>query len=90
MNNKLSTTKALMLGQYGVDLDRECMQVVFVGDAPNDAPMFEYFSHSVDVTNVRNFVEKMDAQSTFVSTELCGNRFSELVELLIFTRRPVM
>ena len=48
-------TKILMRERFRIDLDADKDRFVFVGDSPNDAPMFEYFPHSVGVANIRDF-----------------------------------
>ena len=32
---------------------------VFIGDSPNDEPMFGYFPHAVGVANVADFADRM-------------------------------
>ena len=45
--DKLSTTKPFMRERFELDLDLCKSEFVFVGDSPNDQPMFGYFPHSV-------------------------------------------
>ena len=51
--DKLAMTRRLLRDEFGIDLDAERERFVFVGDSPNDAPMFEYFPYAVGVANVR-------------------------------------
>src|ERR1700675_5193297 len=44
--DKLAMTRTLMRECFGVDLDAHCDEYAFVGDSPNDAPMFSYFPHA--------------------------------------------
>ena len=53
--DKLGMTKILARECLGVDLDAERAQFAFAGDSPNDAPMFDFFSYSIGVANVRRF-----------------------------------
>ena len=39
--------------EFAIDLDRARDLFVFVGDSPNDQPMFAFFPHAVGVANVR-------------------------------------
>src|SRR5262249_17363724 len=50
--DKLAMTKTLMREALAVDLDAARREYVFVGDSPNDAPMFAYFPHAAGVANV--------------------------------------
>jgi hypothetical protein len=50
--DKLAATRRLMREAFRVDLDAERESYAFVGDSPNDAPMFAFFPHAVGVANV--------------------------------------
>jgi hypothetical protein len=81
--DKLAMTRTLMQERFGVDLERACAEYAFVGDSPNDAPMFAFFPHSVGVANVRDFLERMPAQPKFITSARCGAGFAELAEMII-------
>jgi hypothetical protein len=81
--DKLGMTRTLMQERFGVDLERARADYAFVGDSPNDAPMFAFFPHSVGVANVSDFLERMPARPTFVTTARCGAGFAELAEMII-------
>jgi hydroxymethylpyrimidine pyrophosphatase-like HAD family hydrolase len=57
--------------------------VVFVGDSPNDAPMFDAFANSVGVANVRRFEAVLAAAPKFVTEAACGAGFAELADHLL-------
>ena len=86
--DKLGMTKTLMRECFDVDLDAERERFVFVGDSPNDAPMFAYFPHSVGVANVRDFAGMLDAEPAYVCVERGGSGFVELADLLLSDRGP--
>ena len=65
------------------DLERERMAVVYVGDSPNDAPMFDYFPLSVGVANIGRFAERMTALPKYVTRAESGAGFAELAEHLL-------
>jgi len=83
--DKLGMTRTLMQERFGVDLDQEDARAhyAFVGDSPNDAPMFAFFPHSVGVANVRDFDGRMSAPPRFVTTARCGAGFAELADMII-------
>ncbi len=81
--DKLSTTKLFMQERFGIDLDLHKSEFVFVGDSPNDEPMFGYFPHSVGVANVRNFIDVISMKPTYVSKASCGAGFSEVASVLL-------
>src|SRR4051812_3933529 len=53
--DKLAMTRLLFMEQFRIDIAKDNTQIVFAGDSPNDAPMFEFFKKSVGVANVRRF-----------------------------------
>jgi HAD superfamily hydrolase (TIGR01484 family) len=65
----------------GIDAEKEAEKVVFVGDSPNDAPMFDLFPQSVGVANVADFV--MDTPPAWVTRERSAAGFQEVVEALL-------
>jgi HAD superfamily hydrolase (TIGR01484 family) len=81
--DKLSMTKILMREAFAVDLDAAREQYVFVGDSPNDAPMFGYFPHAVGVANIRDFGDRVNPRPAYVSQNRCGAGFAEAVECLL-------
>ncbi|MFQ5551061.1 MAG: HAD-IIB family hydrolase [Gemmatimonadales bacterium] len=84
--DKLGMTKRLMRECFGIDLDADKARFVFVGDSPNDAPMFSYFPHSIGVANVRNFRDTLQAEPTYVAEETRGRGFAEVVDSLLAAR----
>lgn len=58
-------------------------ELVFVGDSPNDEPMFHAFEMSVGVANVRPFLPKIKNPPKYITTHEAGAGFAELAKLLI-------
>ena len=81
--DKLGMTRTLMQERYGVDLARDEGKYLFVGDSPNDAPMFAFFSHSVGVANVADFGARLTRAPAYVSDRRSGEGFVEVAELLL-------
>jgi HAD superfamily hydrolase (TIGR01484 family) len=84
--DKLAMTKTLFAEAFGIDLDRERDRFVFVGDSPNDAPMFAYFPNSVGVANVRAFADRIATLPAYVTEHDAGAGFAELARLLLAAR----
>ncbi|MEQ1775186.1 MAG: HAD-IIB family hydrolase [Burkholderiales bacterium] len=85
--DKLSMSKTLMREAFAVDLDATRDQYVFVGDSPNDAPMFGYFPHAVGVANILDFGERVEHLPAYVSSHRCGAGFAEVAECLLVARK---
>jgi hypothetical protein len=81
--DKLSMTRTLFAEAFGIDLDRERERFVFVGDSPNDAPMFAFFPHAVGVANVREFADRISALPAYVTEREAGAGFAELADFLL-------
>jgi hydroxymethylpyrimidine pyrophosphatase-like HAD family hydrolase len=65
---------------------RDDAQVVFVGDSPNDEPMFARFPLSCAVANVQRYREYMAHLPAFVATTECGEGFAEIADTLLRKR----
>ena len=84
--DKLSMTRCMFDELFGVDLDAARGETVFVGDSPNDAPMFVFFPDAVGVANVADFADRLDATPAWVTHARGGHGFAELAEALIAVR----
>ena len=81
--DKLSTSRLFLRDCFGIDIDRDKDSVVFVGDSPNDAPMFGFFPNSVGVANVLDFAGELPASPAFVTGGRGADGFAELAKALI-------
>ena len=81
--DKLAMTRRLLRERFGIDPDAGGGQILFVGDSPNDAPMFAHFEHSVGVANVRDFAGRLPAEPAWVTEGRGGAGFVELVAALL-------
>jgi HAD superfamily hydrolase (TIGR01484 family) len=81
-HDKLTMTRTLLGQEFGIDLDHERDRFVYVGDSPNDEPMFGYFPYSVGVANVRRFTDRMEVLPRYVTTGEAGAGFAELARFL--------
>lgn len=81
--DKLSMTRNLMRESFDIDLDAKREKFLFVGDSPNDAPMFAYFPNSVGVANVRIFGDRLTYSPVYVTEARCGAGFVEVVDALL-------
>jgi hydroxymethylpyrimidine pyrophosphatase-like HAD family hydrolase len=69
-----------------MDLDDARAQAVFVGDSPNDAPMFGFFPNSCGVANVLAFKGELEAEPTYVTEGGGGRGFVEVAERILAAR----
>ena len=85
--DKLTMARTLLAEEFGIDLDAARERFVFVGDSPNDAPMFGYFPHSIGVANVRAFGGRIATPPSYVTRSESGAGFAEVAEVLLAARR---
>jgi HAD superfamily hydrolase (TIGR01484 family) len=81
--DKLTMTRTLLAEIFAVDLDVQRDRFVFVGDSPNDAPMFGFFPNSVGVANVRPFLDRIANLPAYVTQREAGEGFVELADFLL-------
>ncbi len=84
--DKLTMTEILMADIFNCDIETEKNSFVFVGDSPNDQPMFKYFPNAVGVANLRNFESSLTDRPTYVTDMEAGSGFVELVDTLVSVR----
>ena len=86
-HDKLATSRELFREAFGIDLAAGREHYTYVGDAPNDAPMFAFFPHAVGVANVRRFLDRIATPPAYVTNAEAGEGFAELARLLLDARR---
>ncbi len=81
--DKLSMTRTLFREIFKTDLDTVKENIVFVGDSPNDEPMFQYFPNSVGVANVLEFLDRLAFKPVWITRAKGGMGFAQLSKVLI-------
>ena len=85
--DKLSTTRLFVRDALGCDLEDVRERALFVGDSPNDAPMFAYFPLSCGVANVLD--RPLSHLPTYLSPERGGRGFVRIAEAILSARSGV-
>ncbi|ASQ02875.1 HAD-IIB family hydrolase [Sinorhizobium meliloti WSM1022] len=84
--DKLTMTRRFADDILGVDIDAERDRIVFVGDSPNDAPMFGFFPNACGVANVLAFQGRIDAEPAYVAEREGGHGFVEVANRILDAR----
>ena len=84
--DKLTTTRKLLLECFGAQT-RIQEEFCYIGDSPNDEPMFAYFDISFGVANVAEFASRMKDHPKYVTRASGGAGFAEFSAYLLRTRR---
>jgi len=82
--DKLSMAELFLRDRFGWQGGLE--EVVFVGDSPNDEPMFARFPLSCAVANIRNFLHLIKDKPAFVAAKEGGEGFAEIADALLEKR----
>lgn len=67
-------------GWSGSELQKHC---AFIGDSPNDEPMFAFFQNSIAVENIREFWSQLEHKPNYVCSKPEGFGFCEFAERLL-------
>ncbi len=81
--DKLSMTRIMFQEIFKQDLEMLKEQIIFVGDSPNDMPMFDYFPNSVGVANVAQFNNQLATPPTWITEQAGGIGFVEVAEAIL-------
>lgn len=81
--DKLTMTRVLFEEVFRENLQDVKQDVIFIGDSPNDAPMFAYFPNSVGVANVLDFEGRLPCEPTWVTQKKGGYGYAEMVDTLL-------
>jgi HAD superfamily hydrolase (TIGR01484 family) len=84
--DKLTMSRLLFHEIFGISIDQAKRRIVFIGDSPNDAPMFGFFPNAVGVANVLLHRDRLIAEPAWVTAGFGGDGFAELVDLLLAAR----
>jgi HAD superfamily hydrolase (TIGR01484 family) len=82
-HDKLTMCRTYLFNEAGLDLNIDSSTCVFVGDSPNDEPLFAHFSKSVGVANVMDFKDQLTNPPKFICTQKSGAGFVELATHLL-------
>jgi len=85
--DKLSTARLMLAERFAIDIDAARDEFVFIGDSPNDAPMFGFFPNAIGVANVRAFVDQLTSTPAWITDAPCGGGFEEVANRLIAARQ---
>jgi hydroxymethylpyrimidine pyrophosphatase-like HAD family hydrolase len=84
--DKLSMAERFLSDRFGWDAEAELDRVVFVGDSPNDEPMFARFPLSCAVANIRRYAALVKTLPAFVAEAECGEGFAEIAAVILDRR----
>lgn len=81
--DKLTTIFKFLSNEYGLSEEVALSKCIFVGDSPNDEPMFAKLPHSFGVANIRKFASQMKTFPAYVSPSAGGAGFTEITNRIL-------
>ena len=78
-------TRKLLQREFDCDLDSSRGQTAstFIGDSPNDSPLFGFFAKSVGVANIQSLAERCSALPRWMTAAPSGAGFCEFGEHIL-------
>ncbi len=61
-------------------------KIIYIGDSPNDEPMFKELKYSAAVNNIVNFLDSMEHYPVYKSDKDSGDGFKEIVDVILTKR----
>jgi HAD superfamily hydrolase (TIGR01484 family) len=88
--DKLGMAERILSSRFGWDPIGEIGRVAFVGDSPNDEPLFGRFTLSCAVSNYRDFASLVAGKRPkFIANSPRGAGFAEFARVLLMARRGI-
>ncbi len=84
--DKLSTTRLMLEELFEADGEQAQRDYLFIGDSPNDEPMFAAFELTVGVANIERFLSGLKARPVYVTRDPGGYGFAEMAQVLLARR----
>ena len=84
--NKLAMAEIMLQERYSLNPEQARRHCVYVGDSPNDAPMFGQFPLAVGVANVAKHKDALASWPAYICSAECGAGFAELSRFLLDAR----
>jgi len=81
--NKLSMVEHFLARRFGWKPGAEDREVVFVGDSPNDEPMFARFPLTCAVSNIERYAGFIKQKPAYVASKECGDGFAEIAGIFL-------
>jgi HAD-superfamily hydrolase, subfamily IIB len=80
---KLTTTRLFLEERYSIGWDEAMQTFLFIGDSPNDDPMFQALSLTVGVANIQGFADRIKHLPKYVTNSKGGLGFAETAHIIL-------
>jgi hypothetical protein len=84
--DKVAGVRALLADSRGRSLEESQELACFVGDSPNDEPLFAALRHSIGVANLRPFLPRIRTLPRYITEREAADGFLEAAEVILAGR----
>jgi HAD superfamily hydrolase (TIGR01484 family) len=84
--DKLSCLRGFVEEKSGSSFENQLDSMAFIGDSPNDEPLFAGIPLSIAVGNLREHLERISHLPRYITTAECAAGFSEAVSVILDKR----
>jgi HAD superfamily hydrolase (TIGR01484 family) len=84
--DKMSGVRLFLSQALRRNLSEVSEESVFIGDSPNDEPLFEGFRHSIAVGNLRAFMDRIEHTPEFITEADAADGFCEAASFILSRR----
>jgi len=81
--NKVTTAELFLKNEFHLTPEQILEHCAYVGDSPNDEPLFQKFEHTFGVANIKDFKEQMTYLPQYIASKKSGDGFCEIVDQII-------
>ena len=84
--DKLICFDRFLMDFTGSHLNDMQEKIIYIGDSPNDEPMFKELKYTVAVNNIVNFLDRMEHYPVYKSNKDSGDGFKEIIDVILTKR----
>lgn len=81
--NKVSTAQLFLKTEFKLSNEDILNSCAYIGDSPNDEPLFANFRHTFGVANILNFKKQMTHLPQYIASKTSGEGFCEIAEQIL-------
>jgi len=81
--NKVDGSLRILKDLFNISPQEAARTVYFIGDSPNDEPMWSFFEKSYAVANIKNYLNTLTHRPKYVMSQPGGKGFVEFSNLLL-------
>jgi hypothetical protein len=86
--DKMTGVRLFLSEQEGRSFSSIADTSIFIGDSPNDEPLFAQFAHTIAVGNLRNFLSRLSCLPEYITKADSAEGFQEAARVILAKRNP--